>query len=115
MKAPSLDEAFAALADPTRRAVIAALVKRPHRAGELAALTRMSAPALSRHLRVLRRSGLVVDESVPEDARVIVYRIAPLALSPLRRWLDQLETAWGEQLRSFKTFAEKPAGKTNRR
>lgn len=115
MKAPSLDEAFAALADPTRRAVIAALVQRPHRAGELAALTRMRASALSRHLRVLRRSGLVVDQSVPEDARVIVYRIAPLALSPLRRWLDQLETSWSEQLRAFKAFAEKSAGKADKR
>src|ERR1700733_14662573 len=52
-----LDTTFAALADPTRRAVIRALLQKRHRAGELAAMVRMSPPALSRHLRVLRKAG----------------------------------------------------------
>ena len=50
----AIDSTLAALADPTRRGVIDLLRERPRRAGELAAAARMSAPAMSRHLRVLR-------------------------------------------------------------
>ena len=107
-----IDLAFAALADPTRRAVVRALVRRPHRAGELAQALGTSAPALSRHLRQLRVAGLVQDLAIAEDARVRLYQLAPKALEPLRRWLDEAETMWGEQLRSFKAFAE---GKVRRR
>lgn len=103
-----LDTAFAALADPTRRAVIRALVQQPQRAGELAAQVAMSAPALSRHLRVLREAGLIVDEAVAADARVRLFRIAPRALAPARAWLDEVEAMWGEQLAAFKAFAETP-------
>ena len=56
-----LDAAFAALADSTRRAVIRELLRAPLRAGELAERVDMSAPALSRHLRVLREAGLIVE------------------------------------------------------
>jgi DNA-binding transcriptional ArsR family regulator len=101
-----IDRSFAALADPTRRAIVRALGQRPHRAGELAEHLRASAPALSRHLRVLREAGLVHDLAIDDDARVRLYELAPQALAPLRHWLDELEAMWGEQLQAFKAFAE---------
>lgn len=102
----AIDRSFAALADPTRRAIVRALGQRPHRAGELAAQLRASAPALSRHLRVLREAGLVHDLAIDDDARVRLYELAPSALAPLRHWLDDLEAMWSEQLQAFKAFAE---------
>jgi DNA-binding transcriptional ArsR family regulator len=105
--AADLDAAFAALADPTRRGVIRALLRKPHRAGELANAVAMSPPALSRHLRVLRAAGLIVDAGVEEDARVRVFSVAPAAFAPMREWLDQVEDLWREQLQSFKAHAER--------
>lgn len=102
-----LDAAFAALSDSTRRAVIRALLREPHRAGELAETVGMSAPALSRHLRVLREAGLIVEEGVEGDARVRLYRLQPAALAPVRGWLDQVEQLWDEQLQAFKAHAER--------
>ena len=109
-----IDRSFAALADPTRRAIVRALVQRPHRAGELAERLHASAPALSRHLRVLREAGLVHDLAIDDDARVRLYELAPQALAPLRHWLDELEAMWGEQLQAFKAFAEGGAGRPGR-
>lgn len=106
MTAASEDLAFAALADPTRRAVVRALVRAPLRAGELATRVGASAPALSRHLRVLKRAGVVTDEGVEADARVRIYRLAPTALEPVRGWLAEVEQAWGEQLAAFRDYAE---------
>jgi len=108
--AASVDRAFAALADPTRRAIVRALVQRPHRAGELAGHLGASAPALSRHLRVLRQAGLVHDLAIDDDARVRLYELVPQALRPLRHWLDELEAMWSDQLEAFKAFAEGRGG-----
>lgn len=86
-----LDATLAALADPTRRAVIDLLRKKPRRAGELAVALSVSAPSMSRHLRVLRRSGLVEETGEPDDARVRVYRLRHAPFSALRTWLEQVE------------------------
>ena len=59
--AGNLDSTFIALSDPTRRAVIRALLRKPLRAGELAESVEMSPPALSRHLRGRRKAGLMGD------------------------------------------------------
>jgi DNA-binding transcriptional ArsR family regulator len=100
-----LDSTLAALADPTRRRVVDLLRERPRRAGELAAAVRTSAPAMSRHLRVLRTSGLVEAELLDEDARARVYRLRPERLRALQTWLD---TFWAGQLDSFKRHVERP-------
>lgn len=106
MTSTAEDLAFAALADPTRRAVVRALVREPLRAGELAGRVGASAPALSRHLRLLKQAGVVTDEGLEADARVRIYRLAPAALEPLRGWLAEVEQAWGEQLAAFRDYAE---------
>jgi DNA-binding transcriptional ArsR family regulator len=110
MSAPggaALDCAFAALSDSTRRSVIRALLKKPLRAGELAESVAMSPPALSRHLRVLRRAGLIVQEGVDHDARVSLYRVNLQAFAPVRTWLEQVEELWHLQLQAFKEHAER--------
>ena len=62
---------------------------------ELAASTEMSAPAMSRHLRVLRASGLVEAAGVDDDARLRVYRLRREPFVALQAWLDQVEAFWG--------------------
>src|SRR5437763_1128782 len=105
--ATQLDRTFAALADPTRRGVIELLRKRPRRAGELAAAFEMSAQAMSRHLRVLRRTGLVEEDGLDEDARVRVYRLRAEPFAALRDWIEEVEAFWTDQLGAFKAHAER--------
>lgn len=101
-----LDVTFSALADPTRRRVVDVLRTGPRRAGELATSAHVSAPAMSRHLRVLRASGLVDVAGVDDDARLRVYRLRPEPFGALHAWLDQVEAFWSEQLGAFKAHAE---------
>lgn len=99
-------DVFEALADPTRRKVVQLVGARPHRAGELAEATGMSAPALSRHLKILLTSGILEDERVPDDARVRVFKLQPDSLVAVQAFLDQLQAEWRDQLRSFKKHVE---------
>ncbi len=98
--------AMSALTDPTRRAVVALLAHGPQRAGDLAAALDMTPPLLSRHLRVLRQSGLVESSDLDDDARVRLYRLQPESLAPLQDWLDELRSFWTDQLAAFKAHAE---------
>ena len=107
-----IDRTFAALADPHRRHVIELLREKPRRAGELAAALSMSSPRLSRHLRVLRRSGLVEDIGVEHDARVSLYRLRPERFATRRGWLDDVEAFWTAELAAFKAHAERTRRKT---
>ncbi len=106
-----LDTTLAALADPTRRQVVELLRERPRRAGELAESCLMSGPAMSRHLRMLRASGLVEveveEERVAHDARLRIYRLRPEPFVALQAWLDQVQSFWTEQLDAFKAHAER--------
>jgi DNA-binding transcriptional ArsR family regulator len=102
-----LDATLSALADPTRRQVVDLLRGGPRRAGELATEAAMSAPAMSRHLRVLRSSGLVEAASGDDDARLRLYRLRPERFVALQAWLDQVQAFWGEQLGAFKAHAER--------
>jgi DNA-binding transcriptional ArsR family regulator len=96
-----------ALADPTRLGVVQLLSTGPRRAGELAEASGLSAPAMSKHLRVLLQAGIVADERPPEDARVRVFRLRSESVVALRAWLDQLQAHWDDQLRSFKAHVER--------
>jgi DNA-binding transcriptional ArsR family regulator len=102
-----IDATLTALADPTRRRIVELLQERPQRAGELVTAFEMSAPAVSRHLRVLRRSGLVSERSADDDARVRVYRLRPEPFVALQAWLDQVQAFWTDQLGAFKEHAER--------
>ncbi|HEY3263284.1 MAG TPA: metalloregulator ArsR/SmtB family transcription factor [Pseudonocardiaceae bacterium] len=105
-----MDATLAALAEPTRRRLVDLLRGGPRRAGELAAALRMTPPATSRHLRVLRASGLVDVTWSDDDARLRMYRLRREPFVALQAWLDQLDAFWGEQLGSFKKVAEDPGG-----
>ena len=107
--APALDQTLAALADPLRRRAVDLLAQRPRAAGELARELDISAPAMSRHLRTLRASGLV-EESHPEfDARVRIYALRPEPMVHLLRWLEESERLWSVQLLAFKAHIERDA------
>ena len=102
-----LDETLSALADPTRRAVIELLRDRPRRASDLAKALKVPKPAMSRHLRVLRKSGLVSEREPEHDARVRLYRLEQRRFSELRSWLEEVEGFWTDQLQAFKAHAER--------
>ncbi len=110
-----LDRTFAALSDRTRRAVVELLRERPRRAGELAQALDMSAPAMSRHLRVLRESGLVREEHPKEDARVRVFTLEREPFDALRAWVEEVETFWADELAAFKAHAERTRGAKKKR
>jgi DNA-binding transcriptional ArsR family regulator len=103
---PNLDAAFSALSDSARREMIRILLQQPRRAGELAESIDMSPQALSRHLRILRRAGLVSEAGIETDARVRVYSVHPAAFQPVQQWLAQVEQLWRGQLNAFKAYAE---------
>ena len=103
---PNLDAAFTALSDASRREMIRTLLNKPQRAGELAQSVNMSPQALSRHLRMLRKAGLVSEAGIENDARVRVYSVHPAAFQPLQQWLAQVEELWRGQLQAFKAYAE---------
>jgi DNA-binding transcriptional ArsR family regulator len=105
-----LDDTLAALADPTRRAVVDLLRKKPRRAGELSSALDMSAPAMSRHLRVLRKVGLVEEAGIEDDARVRMFSLRRDRFAELRSWLDEVESFWESQLSAFKAHAERTRG-----
>jgi len=107
VSASPLDRTLAALADPHRRRVIDLLRERPHRAGELAEVLAMSFPAMSRHLRTLRSSGLVDEARDEFDSRVRIYSLRPGAMTSLKDWLAETEALWARQLSAFKAHLQK--------
>ncbi|HEX3396742.1 MAG TPA: metalloregulator ArsR/SmtB family transcription factor [Steroidobacteraceae bacterium] len=107
MSASNLDRTLAALADPHRRRVIDLLRERPHRAGELAEAMRLSFPAMSRHLRTLRRGGLVEEDRDEFDSRVRIYHLRPEAIGALRTWLAETDALWARQLAGLKSHLQK--------
>ena len=87
----SLDLTFAALADPTRRAILARLAQGAATVGELADPFAISLPAISRHLRVLEHAELIVREREGQHRRC---RLRPEALATAREWLDFYRRFW---------------------
>ena len=79
-----------ALGDPVRRQVVTLLSGGPRRAGEIAAEIGMSAPATSRHLRVLLQALVIEDERIDADARARVFRLRPQSITAARAWLDEI-------------------------
>ena len=93
--------ALLALADPTRRQVFEELRRGPRSVGKIAARMPVSRPAVSQHLGVLKKAGLVVDRA--EGTRRVYY-IDPKGLAAIRIWLDQF---WDEALSAFQAALKK--------
>lgn len=107
----NLDLTLSALADPTRRGVVELLRDKPLRASDIADALSMTRPAMSRHLRVLRKAGLVREEGLESDARARVYQLAREPLTQLGSWVADMELFWGDQLSAFKAHAERSANR----
>lgn len=103
----NLDRTLAALADPDRRQVIDLLRERPLRAGELAEAVQISFPAMSRHLKTLRESGLVEEDRDGFDSRVRIYRLRSEPMTDLKAWLEETETLWMRQLKALRAHLQK--------
>ena len=88
---PTLDATFAALADPTRRAILARLALGEATVMELAAPFHMSQPAVSRHLKVLEGAGLIVRRA---EGTKRPCRLAADGIAPIDQWLDMLREAF---------------------
>jgi DNA-binding transcriptional ArsR family regulator len=94
---------FEALADPTRRAVLDLLRRGSQPAGEIAGAFTISRPAISKHLRLLRRAHLVQEH---REGRHRVYQLTPGPLRAVDSWLDQYRNFWKANLTNLKTFVE---------
>jgi DNA-binding transcriptional ArsR family regulator len=86
---------WSALTDPHRRAVLGLLRQRPHAVGELVGALRLSQPATSKHLRVLREAGLV---RVLPAAQRRIYALEPAPLAELDEWLAPYRALWNDRL-----------------
>ena len=100
-----LSAAFSALADPTRRAILGRLAKGQTHVGELGKPFRMSAPAISRHLRVLEDAGLVEREV---DAQRRVLHLRGEGLTAAFHWIEQYRQHWEASLDRLVDFLEQP-------
>jgi len=99
----SSEAAFSALADPTRRAVLDLLRAGTRPAGEIARAFPVSRPAISKHLRILRRAHLVEER---REGRHRTYQLNPEPLKAVDSWLGQYRTFWTASLANLKAFVE---------
>ena len=100
-----LSSAFAALADPTRRAILARLAQGHTHVGDLAQPFAISAPAISRHLRVLEGAGLIERQV---DARWRICHLKPAGLQAAHDWLAQYRAYWEASLDRLAELLEQP-------
>ena len=99
----TLSITFAALADPTRRAILARLSQGEASVTELAEPFKLSLPAVSKHLRVLREARLVVDTRIGRER---VYAVNPLPLQAVAGWLEGYRAFWQVSLTQLKRNLE---------
>ncbi|HEU4895579.1 MAG TPA: metalloregulator ArsR/SmtB family transcription factor [Acidimicrobiia bacterium] len=97
-------DGFTALADPTRREIVELLYQGPKDAGTIAGQFPISKPAISRHLSVLRDSGLV---AMQKDAQRRVYSLRREGLREVDRWISRYRSFWEERLDDLETALEK--------
>jgi DNA-binding transcriptional ArsR family regulator len=94
---------FQALADPTRRAVLDLLRRGAQPAGQIAQAFPVSRPAISKHLRLLRRAHLVREH---REGRHRVYQLNPDPLRAVDSWIEQYRVFWSASLTNLKAFVE---------
>jgi len=99
-----LDSTFAALADPTRRAILARLALGETSVTDLAKPFEMSMPAISKHLKVLERAGLI-DRG--REAQMRPARLNPAALKTAAAWIDEYRKHWEESFDRLDAYLQK--------
>lgn len=107
------DDVFRAVADPTRRAILGRLARREHAVKDLGGHFRMSQPALSQHLRILRDAGLV---SQRREGRFHFYRLEGEPLREIYDWVRHYEHFWESKLDALGEFLDAgstPGGETD--
>ncbi len=98
-------EVFEAVADPTRREILALLRDRERTAGDVAGAFDVSRPAISRHLRVLRECGLVAWRG---EGQRRIYRLRAAPLRDMQAWLDDYRAFWADRLDALQQHVEQP-------
>jgi DNA-binding transcriptional ArsR family regulator len=97
------NDVYRAIADPTRRAILDRLRAGPANAGALAADFRQSRPAISKHLRALRKARLVLDTHIGRER---VYTVQPVPLQAVAGWLEGYRVFWHHSLGRLKSNLE---------
>lgn len=110
MHADTLNATFAALADPTRRAILARLSTGEASVSELAEPFAMTLPAVSKHLKVLERAGLI---ERGRNAQLRPCRIAPAPLKEATDWLEQYRGIWEQRLDRLDNYLQQLQTKEN--
>lgn len=99
-----IDRAFAALADPTRRAILRQLRSGQASVGTIASRFEISQPAISRHLRVLEEAGLIETD---RDGQQRLRRLKPRGLEPAQRFLKDMAAYWPDRLDSLAAYLDR--------
>ncbi|MFD1718704.1 ArsR/SmtB family transcription factor [Georgenia deserti] len=102
-RAATTTDAFNAVAEPRRRAILDVLAGHERSVSELVDELGLGQPQASKHLRVLREVGLV---GVRDDGRRRLYRLNPAPLEPIHRWVSRYEWMWNERFEAVDTVLE---------
>lgn len=105
-RAATTSDAFNAVAEPRRREILSLLIVQERPVGEIVAILRIDQPSVSKHLRVLRSTGLV---RVRRNGRHKLYSTNAEAIKPLHEWAATFERYWRHQLNRVKERAEEKA------
>ena len=105
-RAATTTDAFNAVAEPRRREILLLLAGREHSVNEIVAILRVDQPSVSKHLRVLRDTGLV---HMRCQGRQKLYKTNAEGIRPLHEWASEFERYWNHQLNRVKERAEKRA------
>jgi DNA-binding transcriptional ArsR family regulator len=106
-----LDAVFGALADPTRRRIVERLARGALTVGEIASEFSVSQPAISKHLKVLERSGLLEREI---DGRVHHCRLDPAAMRAASTWIDEQRRYWNAAFERLDAYFERTTERKKR-
>jgi DNA-binding transcriptional ArsR family regulator len=102
-RAATTSDAFNAVAEPRRRAILSYLALKERPVGDIVTALRLEQPSVSKHLRVLKDVGLVRER---RDGRRIFYRTNAEAIRPMHEWTSTFERYWSQQLTRIKERAE---------
>ena len=102
-KLPIVIDPFTAIADPTRRQIIGLLAEKDRTINEIAGAFQLTRPAISKHLRVLRETGLVIEK---KEGRQRLQSFNGDGLAPLADWIRTYEAFWDRKLAKLKSILE---------